>query len=438
MGIVNGGRPASQSLVLTAAVVWGMGALAALAGCRNEGGVGRSVTSGAASSGALEPIAFETVEQGDQSGVDQPEAHLITSAAAWQALWARHSHGLTAAPAIDFSREAVVAVFQGWRPVLGYSTEVIRVARDAATGDLRVTVRDFERGAWRIGATALSLAFHFVRVEAPRAGARLHVTRQQLLDQEALDAGGQSQIGAGDPAYAGELLVLNDAASLQAFWALHDPGQTAPQVDFQRESVIAVLAGFRGSFGHSVETLQAVYDPIADEVRIDFVVHPYRGGAAPPQVTETPFQILRVHRVPTTSIRAEVRQALPIVERELGATAAYQGPEDAVSARTRAAFDAIYGQRVLGGALGGPAALAIDFARDQALFGFLGPRPTTAYGIAIVKAELLEDGELCLLVHHHAPIGRPIAQATSPYQVVSVPRTTGPVRVRFEDVTPRP
>ena len=32
----------------------------------------------------------------------------------------------------------------------------------------------------------------------------------------------------------------------------------------------------------------------SDEVRIVFRVNPYRGGAAPPPVTETPFQILRV------------------------------------------------------------------------------------------------------------------------------------------------
>src|SRR5207253_1910641 len=122
-----------------------------------------------------------------------------------------------------------------------------------------------------------------------------------------------SLIGANDPTYRGDLLVLRTKAELDAFWPSHSSGPQ-PTVDFSTDMVVVVLAGFIGSFGHRVETRRLVQDPVASELRIDFVVHGYRGGAAPPQVDETPFQILRAPNVAGT-IRTEVRASLSVASR---------------------------------------------------------------------------------------------------------------------------
>ena len=53
------------------------------------------------------------------------------------------------------------------------------------------------------------------------------------------------------------LLAIAMLASVALTWAISEP---LPAIDFTSEMAIAVLAGFRPSFGHSVETLRVLHD----------------------------------------------------------------------------------------------------------------------------------------------------------------------------------
>lgn len=85
--------------------------------------------------------AFTTVERSQNSGVSSPRRLVLRSASEWSALWAVHaSPQLPPAPlpAVDFSRDEVIAVFAGSQPNGCHGVEILAVA-DGDT-DRRVTV----------------------------------------------------------------------------------------------------------------------------------------------------------------------------------------------------------------------------------------------------------------------------------------------------------
>lgn len=59
------------------------------------------------------------------SAVARAQTAAARDAAQWKALWAKHKGDAKAvAPAVDFSREMVVAVFLGQKPTAGYKVEL--------------------------------------------------------------------------------------------------------------------------------------------------------------------------------------------------------------------------------------------------------------------------------------------------------------------------
>lgn len=60
------------------------------------------------------PVSYVTVAAGQTSGIRQPLLQVVRDQDAWEALWRRHAGGRSLpAPAVDFSRQMVVAVFAG-------------------------------------------------------------------------------------------------------------------------------------------------------------------------------------------------------------------------------------------------------------------------------------------------------------------------------------
>lgn len=80
-------------------------------------------------------VPFSTVAKGLDSGVRERTQAVARTQGEWVALWDRHTRTRTAPPpppAVDFSREMVVALFMGERPTGGYEIEVTQVERTAA------------------------------------------------------------------------------------------------------------------------------------------------------------------------------------------------------------------------------------------------------------------------------------------------------------------
>lgn len=78
------------------------------------------------------PPGIRTVVKGSMSGVESPRQVVVRSAAEWSALWKIHDPK-GQSPAIDFSREMVLAVFLGSRPTAGYAIEIVRAVGNSGT-----------------------------------------------------------------------------------------------------------------------------------------------------------------------------------------------------------------------------------------------------------------------------------------------------------------
>lgn len=74
-------------------------------------------------------LPMRTIDRGFQSGIEAPRQVVVTSADAFASLWREHS--MKPAPAVDFRREAVVAVFLGTRQTAGFSVDIVSVSQEA-------------------------------------------------------------------------------------------------------------------------------------------------------------------------------------------------------------------------------------------------------------------------------------------------------------------
>lgn len=66
------------------------------------------------------------------SGIDRAQQTVVRTEAEWRALWQEHAPGRPA-PAVDFNKQMVLAVFLGSRPSGGYMIQITQV-RDEGTG----------------------------------------------------------------------------------------------------------------------------------------------------------------------------------------------------------------------------------------------------------------------------------------------------------------
>ncbi len=69
---------------------------------------------------AAQQVAFTLLARGDHSGINTFSQAVVRSPGTWAALWQRHAAGTrtsTVPPAVDFSRNMVIAVFFGKGPV---------------------------------------------------------------------------------------------------------------------------------------------------------------------------------------------------------------------------------------------------------------------------------------------------------------------------------
>jgi hypothetical protein len=104
---------------------------------------------------------LRTIARGAQSNVDAPRQVVARTPAEWSALWRAHDYDKPA-PAVDFSREMVVAVFMGSRPTGGYSVEIVS-AKDIG-GSLLVSYRERSPARDVMTAQVLTAPFHIAAV----------------------------------------------------------------------------------------------------------------------------------------------------------------------------------------------------------------------------------------------------------------------------------
>ena len=113
------------------------------------------------------PAAFETIDTGAQSGIrgGQPQLFKIETEPEWEEFWSRHQAIVTpqpALPAVDFSREMVIAVVDRTEPSGGFLLEIAAI--EEAEGSLVVRVSKQVPGAGCLVTDALTQPFHIVRL----------------------------------------------------------------------------------------------------------------------------------------------------------------------------------------------------------------------------------------------------------------------------------
>jgi len=415
-----------------------------IAGCGSSSGSATTISSGSTTSGStsgtgnqswpmsLEPISFNSFQQGPGSLYmpASPEQILFSDIGSFSAFWVKHS--TTRPRFVDFRKQSAIAAFLGKIGGSHHKVDIVQVSREPGGKDFYAVVREFRYGHWKPNTKQLGSPFHIVEVDTPALGSML-VKREQVLDFEVISAGSQSAIGKGDPSFKGSLEVFRDAPSFTTFYDRHAPGHQPPSVDFAKgEMAIAVLAGYRSNYGNSVQTRRILHDPIADELRLEVRHGSYRGGAAPPPATETPFQILRVTAA-TGSIRLEkfTPQQTRSLDQNQYCNYASSSPETLVI-RDQASLDALWNQRLRGNAP------SIDFSKEQVIATFMGQRSTGGFSVNIRRLRTDEDGLLQILVN--TMMAGPVAPSvlSSPYHVVAAPRSEGPHETETVDITPRP
>ena len=111
--------------------------------------------------GALSAQTIRTVEKGAHSNLDDRLTAAAKTEPEWTALWKKHNFDKPA-PAVDFSKEMVVAVFMGSRPTAGFSVEIV----SAATRDGKVVVnyKEAQPAPGGITAQVLTAPFHIAAI----------------------------------------------------------------------------------------------------------------------------------------------------------------------------------------------------------------------------------------------------------------------------------
>ena len=116
-------------------------------------------------------VSFHTVLKGHRSGMRESVQIVARNQSDWSALWKRHAaieSNPLPLPAIDFSKEIVVAVFLGEKPTGGHDIEITSV--EQRDGSLMVSFVERSPQPGGVATQALTQPFHIVRVATQTPG----------------------------------------------------------------------------------------------------------------------------------------------------------------------------------------------------------------------------------------------------------------------------
>jgi hypothetical protein len=128
---------------------------------------------GAPSATAHAPM-LRTIDKGFESNVDESKTVVVRDAAAWKTLWHGHAPN-RALPAVDFSKEMVVAVFMGSRTTSGYDV-TIQATREEG-GALVVAYRDTMPARDAMTAQVITAPYHLAAVPMHAGDVRFEKTK---------------------------------------------------------------------------------------------------------------------------------------------------------------------------------------------------------------------------------------------------------------------
>ena len=111
------------------------------------------------------PVTYRSVGKGYRSGVRAPMQIVVRSQNEWSALWRQHAvndPSSRPAPAVDFDKEVVVALFLGEKPTGGYDVQISRA--EQTQDGLTIYYREKSPLPGGMVTQALTQPFHIVRI----------------------------------------------------------------------------------------------------------------------------------------------------------------------------------------------------------------------------------------------------------------------------------
>jgi PrcB C-terminal len=106
-------------------------------------------------------VPVRSLDKGPMSQIDAARQAVVRSTAEWDTLWQQHA-GDRARPAVDFSKDMVVAVFLGTRPSSGFSVEIVGARQEGSA--LVVLYRESRPQPGVVAAQVLTSPYHVVAV----------------------------------------------------------------------------------------------------------------------------------------------------------------------------------------------------------------------------------------------------------------------------------
>jgi len=106
-------------------------------------------------------LPMRSIEKGAMSNMDEARQATARSVEEWSTLWNLHA-GARTRPAVDFSRDVVVAVFMGTRPTAGFGIEIVRVREEG--NSLVVSYKETRPAPGLLTAQVLTSPYHIVAV----------------------------------------------------------------------------------------------------------------------------------------------------------------------------------------------------------------------------------------------------------------------------------
>lgn len=111
--------------------------------------------------------------KGNHCGITEPKRIVVTDAKNWSELWKQLHKSkipMPEVPAVDFTKNMVIAVFMGQKPTSGYAVQIVEVAQN--DGEIVVKVRKTTPPKGSIVLQVLTQPFHIVVVPKSKAQVR--------------------------------------------------------------------------------------------------------------------------------------------------------------------------------------------------------------------------------------------------------------------------
>jgi len=115
-----------------------------------------------------EQVAFEDIDKGANSGIEDRRTVVVRSQNEWAQLWQEHTSRVLpppSAPQVDFQREMVLAVFKGTSPNGCHAAEIQAVVHDDEEDEVHVEGRWIDGVRDAFCTEQITQPYHIVRLE---------------------------------------------------------------------------------------------------------------------------------------------------------------------------------------------------------------------------------------------------------------------------------